>query len=99
MMAIFAHLNGCLRFSDRMQGYVQKNSYIIRVIHLCKPEYLRSNQMAHAIKRIVLTPSQAAEKSQIVEQIRVNPIGPWVNGKKLNLPKIKDTSSRGKKKN
>lgn len=54
--------------------------------------------MAHAIKRFVLTPRQAAEKALIVDQIRVNPVGPWVNGKKISLPKAKGASSRVKKK-
>lgn len=55
--------------------------------------------MAHSIKRFTLTPSQAAEKALIVEQIRVNPVGPWVNGKKISLPKAKGTPSGSKKKN
>ena len=55
--------------------------------------------MAHAIKRFVLTPRQAAEKALIVDQIRVNPVGPWITGKKMSLPKTKVASSRVKKKN
>ena len=54
--------------------------------------------MANPIKRVVLTPSQAAEKELILDRIRVNPRGPWVNGKKVSLPKAKRTSSGVKKK-
>jgi len=54
--------------------------------------------MAHTIKRIVLTPDEAAQKALIVEQLRENPHGPWVNGKKISLPKAKGTSSSDKKK-
>lgn len=54
--------------------------------------------MAHIIKRFVLTPSQAAEKELILDQIRVNPRGPWVNGKKMSLPKAKGAAPGTKKK-
>jgi hypothetical protein len=54
--------------------------------------------MTHIIKRFLLTPSQAAEKELILDQIRVNPRGPWVNGKKISLPKAKGTASGNKKK-
>jgi hypothetical protein len=37
----------------------------------------------------LLTPSQASEKELILDQIRMNPRGPWVNGKKISLPKAK----------
>ncbi len=54
--------------------------------------------MAHLIKRFVLTPSQAAEKELILDQIRINPRGPWVNGKKISLPKAKSSTSGSRKK-
>jgi hypothetical protein len=54
--------------------------------------------MAHIIKRFTLTPSEAAEKASIVDRIRANPIGPWVNGKKLTTPKAKATTLGVKKK-
>jgi hypothetical protein len=49
--------------------------------------------MAHSINRFVLTPSEAAEKALIVDQLRANPRGPWVNGKKMGLPAPKGTTS------
>jgi hypothetical protein len=49
--------------------------------------------MAHSIVRISLTPSEAAEKALIVDQLRANPRGPWVNGKKTNLPELKKAQS------
>ena len=54
--------------------------------------------MAHSIKRFVLTPSEAAQKALIVERIRMNPAGPWVNGKKVSLPKTKGAPTSTKKK-
>ncbi|HTP79814.1 MAG TPA: hypothetical protein VMM57_05360 [Bacteroidota bacterium] len=54
--------------------------------------------MNHATKRFILTPSQAAEKELILDRIRVNPRGPWVNGKKMALPKAKRALSGRKKK-
>jgi hypothetical protein len=54
--------------------------------------------MAHSIKRFVLTPREAAEKALIADQIRANPRGPWVNGKKTVLPVSKGTTSRSSKK-
>ena len=57
-----------------------------------------SNGMSHAIKRFVLTPAQAAEKELICDQIRVNPRGPWVDGKKVSLPKPKGIRPGTKKK-
>ncbi|MCX6121275.1 MAG: hypothetical protein NTX44_06610 [Ignavibacteriales bacterium] len=48
--------------------------------------------MPNPIKHFVLTPKQAEEKALIVDQMRINPRGPWVNGKKTNLPKLKGTS-------
>jgi hypothetical protein len=54
--------------------------------------------MANPIKRIVLTPSQAAEKELILDQIRENPRGPWINGRKVSLPKIKVSTPRRKNK-
>ncbi len=59
----------------------------------------RSNSVANPIKHISLTPQQAEEKALIVEQIRPNPRGPWVNGKMTRLPKPKRTTSGSKKKN
>jgi hypothetical protein len=54
--------------------------------------------MAHSINRFVLTPSEAAAKALIVDQLRANPRGPWVNGKKTGLPASKDTPSQSIKK-
>jgi hypothetical protein len=54
--------------------------------------------MANPIKHFLLTPSQAEEKALIVEQIRTNPRGPWVNGKKTSLPKLKGTTPGNQKK-
>jgi hypothetical protein len=56
------------------------------------------NCMAHIVKRFSLTPTEAAEKALIVDQIRSSPRGPWVNGKKMNLPTPKGTISGSKKK-
>jgi hypothetical protein len=49
--------------------------------------------MAHSITRISLTPSEAAEKALIVDQLRANPRGPWVNGKKTTLPASKGAAA------
>ena len=54
--------------------------------------------MANSIHRFVLTPREAAEKALIVDQLRANPRGPWVNGKKMSLPVPKSATSRGTKK-
>jgi hypothetical protein len=54
--------------------------------------------MAHSITRFSLTPSEAAEKASIVDQLRANPRGPWVNGKKTTLPAPKSTASQSNKK-
>jgi hypothetical protein len=54
--------------------------------------------MNHIIKRFLLTPSQAAEKELILDRLRVNPRGPWVNGKKMSLQTPKRTTSGSKKK-
>ncbi len=53
--------------------------------------------MPRPVKRFVLTPSQAAEKELILDQIRIDPRGPWKNGKKVNLPKQKRSLSGNKK--
>jgi len=53
--------------------------------------------MAHSIKKFSLTPSEAAAKALIVAQIRTNPRGPWVNGKKMSLPTTKGAPATGKK--
>jgi hypothetical protein len=60
--------------------------------------HTRSIRMPNIIKRILLTPSQAAEKESIIDKLRINPLGPWVNGKKMSLPKAKQTISGIKKK-
>ena len=57
-----------------------------------------SNDMAHSINRFVLTPREAAAKALIVDQLRANPRGPWVNGKKMGLPAPRGTISLSKKK-
>jgi hypothetical protein len=57
-----------------------------------------SYSMPNITKRSLLTPEQAAEKEQILNQIRINPRGPWINGKKLTMPKAKRTKSATKKK-
>jgi hypothetical protein len=54
--------------------------------------------MANPITHFVLTPQQAQEKALIVEQMRTNPRGPWVNGKLTNRPKQKGTTPGNKKK-
>jgi len=54
--------------------------------------------MPNIIRRFSLTPSQAAEKELILERIRSNPRGPWVNGKKMSLQTPKRTASGIKKK-
>jgi hypothetical protein len=54
--------------------------------------------MANPIKHYILTPQQAEEKALIVEQMRTNPRGPWVNGKLTSIPKLKGTSPGSKKK-
>lgn len=54
--------------------------------------------MAHSINRIVLTPSEAAEKALIVDQLRANPRGPWVNGKKTGPPTPRTPTSQSDKK-
>jgi len=54
--------------------------------------------MPNPIKRFVLTPQEAEEKALIIAQIRINPRGPWVNGKKTSLPKLKGTTPGSKKK-
>jgi hypothetical protein len=57
-----------------------------------------SNGMAHSIHRFSLTPREAAEKALIVDQLRTNPRGPWVNGKKTGPPASRGTTSRSNKK-
>ena len=57
-----------------------------------------SNGMAHSINRFVLTPSEAAAKALIVDQLRANPRGPWVNGKKMALPATRGTTTESNKK-
>jgi hypothetical protein len=53
-----------------------------------------SSFMPHSITRITLTPSEAAEKALIVDQLRANPRGPWVNGKKTNLAASKGSPAQ-----
>jgi len=55
--------------------------------------------MANPIKHYLLTPKQAEEKAFIVDQMRTNPRGPCVNGKKMNTPKLKGSIPGGQKKN
>ena len=59
----------------------------------------RSKGMANPIKHYVLTARQAEEKALIVDQMRTNPRGPWVNGKKVTAPKLKGAISGSQKKN
>jgi len=54
--------------------------------------------MARPNTHFLLTPQQAQEKALIVEQMRANPRGPWINGKLTRLPKQKGTTSGNKKK-
>jgi hypothetical protein len=54
--------------------------------------------MSNIVKHFSLTPSQAAEKELILDQIRIIPRGPWVNGNKVTLPKSKASSPGSKKK-
>ena len=54
--------------------------------------------MAHSISRFLLTPSEAAAKALIVDQLRANARGPWVNGKKTVLPASRGTTSLSNKK-
>ncbi|MFH0989856.1 MAG: hypothetical protein V1799_07560 [bacterium] len=54
--------------------------------------------MAYSINRFSLTPSEAAEKALIVDQLRTNPRGPWVNGKKMSLPAARSKTSHSDKK-
>jgi hypothetical protein len=54
--------------------------------------------MPKPITRFLLTPLQAEEKALIVERMRTNPRGPWVNGKMTSLPKLKGTTPESKKK-
>jgi hypothetical protein len=55
--------------------------------------------MANPIKHYLLTPKQAEEKALIVDQMRMNPRGPWVNGKRMNAPKPKGSISGNQGKN
>lgn len=55
--------------------------------------------MANLIKHFTLTPEQAKEKALIIEQMRANPHGPWINGKMMRLPKPKRTTPGSNKKN
>ena len=54
--------------------------------------------MAHIVHRIVLTPSEAAEKALIVEQLRTTPRSPWMNGKKTSLPASRAITPQNDKK-
>jgi hypothetical protein len=55
--------------------------------------------MANPIKHFTLTHQQAEEKALIVEQMRANPRGPWINGKMTRLSKQKRTTPGSNKKN
>jgi hypothetical protein len=54
--------------------------------------------MAHPVNRFTLTPREAAEKASIVDQLRTNPRGPWVNGKKTVLPPTRGSAPHSDKK-
>jgi hypothetical protein len=54
--------------------------------------------MSNPITHFLLTPQQAQEKALIVEQMRANPRGPWVNGKLTRMPEQKRTTPSDKKK-
>jgi hypothetical protein len=54
--------------------------------------------MVKPITHFLLTPQQAQEKALIVEQMRANPRGPWINGKLTRLPKQKRTTPGNKNK-
>lgn len=57
-----------------------------------------SNGMAHSINRFSLTPREAEAKALIVDQLRTNPRGLWVNSKKTTLPASRGTTPRSNKK-
>ena len=52
--------------------------------------------MAKPITHFLLTPQQSQEKALIVEQMRANPRGPWINGKLTRLPQQKRTTPKKK---
>jgi hypothetical protein len=52
--------------------------------------------MPNPITHFVLTPQQAQGKALIVEEMRANPRGPWINGKLTRLPKQKRTTPKKK---
>ena len=54
--------------------------------------------MPNPIKHFLLTPQQAEEKALIVAQMRPNPRGPWVNGKRTSIPKLTGKIPGSKKK-
>jgi hypothetical protein len=55
--------------------------------------------MANPIKHFTLTPEQSEEKALIVEHMRANPRGPWINGKMTRLPKLNGRIHESRKKN
>jgi hypothetical protein len=57
------------------------------------------NVLKYPTKYFLLTPSEAAEKALIVEQIKAKSRGLWLNGKKTSLPKRKGVTFDSKKKN
>jgi hypothetical protein len=85
----------------QMSSLLDPSEYLGRLDLLVRTSSLTrewSNCMAHSINRFVLTPSESAAKALIVDQLRANPRGPWVNGKKMGLPASKGTTSLSNKK-
>lgn len=78
------------------QLFLPDNRRILIVSSTLTKEW--SNGMAHSVNRFSLTPREAAAKALIVEQLRTNPRGPWVNGKKTVLPAPRDTTTHSNKK-
>jgi hypothetical protein len=78
---------------------VAKIPYLyIKHQHSSDISFLKAYLMANPIKHFVLTPEQSQEKALIVEQMRANPHGPWVNGKLTRLPKLKRKATGNKRK-
>jgi hypothetical protein len=57
-----------------------------------------SNSMPNPIKHYTLTPEQSEEKALIVAAMKMEPRGPWVNGKMTSLPKLKGQRTDAKNK-
>jgi len=75
---------------------VSSMRYSERRVSYSIPE--RNNSMPNPIKRIVLTPSLAAEKQLILDQIRDDPRRPRISERKVDLPKTKAAAPKPKKK-